>query len=327
MPVHKRKAPLLLNFIPTYKSTLPNVPKKKKKSLSSPSATTPQSASSSRPDQGSTSDPADQPSTLAPYLISSSQHQRRRRTIFAAEMGRQKTVAKDLLANIPSSVDAQPAPTQPPKPKQKRIKKAQPKAPQITLEDKPVKASDSANDINVAVAHSTVLLLPGDLDRNAEMSEYENYALMLQHSVQAEAAIKAQNDAEEKANSAEAMKKLLEAEKKDVEEKMAQAQKELQEALATKDAELKAADEKGYNEGVADVTTDYEKQVKQGEEVPKDATAGKTSADVTLADRSIDETLQEIDAELAGEKAAEVSSQQSSELQTQPSVVTKESLL
>ena len=43
LPVHKRKAPLLLNFIPTYKSALPDVPKKKKKkSLSPPSATTPQ---------------------------------------------------------------------------------------------------------------------------------------------------------------------------------------------------------------------------------------------------------------------------------------------
>ena len=58
-PVHKRKAPVLLNFIPTYKSTLPDVPKRKKKSLSPPSATTPLTASTSRTDQGSTSDPAD----------------------------------------------------------------------------------------------------------------------------------------------------------------------------------------------------------------------------------------------------------------------------
>ena len=45
-------------------------------------------------------------------------------------------------------------------------------------------ASDSAEDINVGVARSTALLLPGDLERNAQYSEYENYALMLQHSVQ-----------------------------------------------------------------------------------------------------------------------------------------------
>ncbi|GMP42759.1 hypothetical protein CsSME_00012391 [Camellia sinensis var. sinensis] len=80
---------------------------------------------------------------------------------------------------------------------------------------------------------------------------------------QAEAAVKAQNVAKEKAESAEAIKKVLESDKREAEEKMTQAQNELQEALATKEAEVKAADEKGYNEGVADVTTDYEKQVKQ----------------------------------------------------------------
>ena len=59
-----------------------------------------------------------------------------------------------------------------------------PWAPEITLEDEPVMASDSADDINVCVALSTALLLPGDLERNAKFSEYENYAMMLQRSVQ-----------------------------------------------------------------------------------------------------------------------------------------------
>ncbi|KAF5932575.1 hypothetical protein HYC85_028746 [Camellia sinensis] len=64
LPVQRRKAPLFLNFIPTYKSALPNVPKrKKKKSSPPPSATTLPAASTSRTDQGSTSDPADQPSS------------------------------------------------------------------------------------------------------------------------------------------------------------------------------------------------------------------------------------------------------------------------
>ena len=45
-------------------------------------------------------------------------------------------------------------------------------------------ASDTAYDINVAVALSTALLLPNDLERNSKLSEYENYALMLQHSAQ-----------------------------------------------------------------------------------------------------------------------------------------------
>ena len=57
-------------------------------------------------------------------------------------------------------------------------------APEITLKDKPVMANDSAKDINVGVALSTALLFPGDLDQNAELSVYENYALMLQRSVQ-----------------------------------------------------------------------------------------------------------------------------------------------
>ena len=45
-------------------------------------------------------------------------------------------------------------------------------------------STESADDINVGVALSTALLLPSDLERNAGYSEYENYALMLQHSVQ-----------------------------------------------------------------------------------------------------------------------------------------------
>ena len=80
---------------------------------------------------------------------------------------------------------------------------------------------------------------------------------------QAEVAIKAKDDAEEKVGVAEAINKVLQAQLKEAEDKMAEAQKELQDALATKEAEVKAADEKAYAEGVADVTADYEKQVKQ----------------------------------------------------------------
>ena len=59
-----------------------------------------------------------------------------------------------------------------------------PWTPEITLEDKPVLVSDSSDDINVGVALSTALLLLGDLEQNAKMSEYENYAFILQRSVQ-----------------------------------------------------------------------------------------------------------------------------------------------
>ncbi|GMP73047.1 hypothetical protein CsSME_00030905 [Camellia sinensis var. sinensis] len=184
-----------------------------------------------------------------------------------------------------------------------------PWAPPITIEDKLVRAGDNATDLEVGVALSMALLLPNNLNRNAEMSKYKNFALMLQHSVQAiqhahsfsmqafevrkeladkmrevaglqkalkkvkakmktlvdqaETAVKAKHEAEEKADAVEAIAKVLTAEKKEAETKMAEAQKELKDALATKAAKIKAADEKVFNEGVADVTADYKSQVKQ----------------------------------------------------------------
>ncbi|CAL5423522.1 unnamed protein product [Camellia sinensis] len=80
---------------------------------------------------------------------------------------------------------------------------------------------------------------------------------------QAEAATKAQTLALEKAESAEAVKKVAEAEKREAEAKKAQAEKELQQALATKEAEVKEADEKAYAQGMADVAEDYKLQVRQ----------------------------------------------------------------
>ncbi|XP_028098904.1 uncharacterized abhydrolase domain-containing protein DDB_G0269086-like [Camellia sinensis] len=141
-----------------------------------------------------------------------------------------------------------------------------PWAPQITLEDRPIMTNESVDDINVGVALTTALLLPGDLERNAGYSEYENYALMLQHSVQAEAATKTQTLAEENAESAEAIKTVAESQKKEAEARAAQAEKELQEASATKEAEIKKADKKAYAQGVANVTKDYKLQVRQAEE-------------------------------------------------------------
>ncbi|XP_028059586.1 plectin-like [Camellia sinensis] len=250
-----------------------------------------------------------------------------------------------------------------------------PWALKITLEDRPIMSSENADDINVGVALSTALLLPGDLERNAEYSEYENYALMLQHSVQAiqhahsfstqafenraklvdlkrevsalkkenkslqlkikkledqaEAATKAQTLAEEKAESAEAIRKIAEAEKREDEDKKAQAKKELQDALSTKDAEIKAADEKAYAQGMADVTREYKLQVRQNEQVLdltheededviKETTPEQASSDVPPVDKSLDQTLAEIDAEIAADEEAEVSLQETSEVQIQP---------
>ena len=80
---------------------------------------------------------------------------------------------------------------------------------------------------------------------------------------QAEAAVKAQNNTEEKAEAAEAIRKVAESQRREAEEKMAQAEKELQEALATKEAEIKDADEKAYSQGMVDVTEANEKQMNE----------------------------------------------------------------
>ncbi|XP_028104472.1 uncharacterized abhydrolase domain-containing protein DDB_G0269086-like [Camellia sinensis] len=205
---------------------------------------------------------------------------------------------------------------------------------------------------------------------------------------QAEAAVKAQNNVEEKAEAAKAIRKVVESQKREAEERMAQAEKELQEALATKDAEIKETDEKAYTQGMTDVTEAYELQVKQdsplrkadaiplpfppaqsssqdigksesedgdeeeddalvrkgkkeatvskslpsteqvldltqdgeGDGVVKETTPEQASSDVPVAEKSIDETLAQIDAEIAAEKAAEVALSDPSEVQTQVAV-------
>ncbi|XP_028109552.1 uncharacterized abhydrolase domain-containing protein DDB_G0269086-like [Camellia sinensis] len=144
-------------------------------------------------------------------------------------------------------------------------------APKITLENRPIMSSESADDINVGVALSTTLLLLGDLNRE-RMTEMKKEFSALQKTnkglqlkmkkleEQAEAATKAQQIAEEKAESAEAIRKVAEAEKIEAEDRKAQAEKELQEALTTKDVEIKEADEKAYAQGMANVTEEYKLQ-------------------------------------------------------------------
>ncbi|XP_028066351.1 methyl-CpG-binding domain-containing protein 10-like [Camellia sinensis] len=248
-------------------------------------------------------------------------------------------------------------------------------------------ASESADDINVGVTLNTALFLPKDLDRNAELSEYENYALMLQHFIQreassmkkeiksleskmrkledqAEAATKAQQMAKEKVESAEAIRKVAEAEKKGAEAKKAQAEKELQQALATKEPEVKEADEKAYaqvedeSETEADAEDEDEgknddealvrkpkdaaeaksppsaEQVmdltldEEGDEVgeaPKEIAIGQLSSDLLLAERNLDNTLAEIDAEIEAEKVAEEVPPESSEVLVPAAANTDES--
>ncbi|XP_028073972.1 KNR4/SMI1 homolog [Camellia sinensis] len=325
-------------------------------------------------------------------------------------MGRPKPIAKDLLASIPSDVDAQPTQALPP-PKPKRIKKAQPKAKgtQIESEDallisklaesdksqpsarkrrseaQPFESpkskkpkSSSATTLGskkhaapwaIQNAHSFSVQSFENRQKLANMKkEFSSLqkanknlqSKMKRFEDQADVAIKAQTEAEEKAESFEAIRKVAESQRKEAKEKMAQAEKELQKALATKEAEIKDADKKAYAQGMANVTEAYEKQLnvpedsplrkadaiplpfplsaplsqdvseseskddKEGDEVPKDAAHEKVSADVPFADKSTEETLQEIDAELTAEKAAEVASQQSSEVPTQLTVDAEE---
>ncbi|XP_028073918.1 uncharacterized abhydrolase domain-containing protein DDB_G0269086-like [Camellia sinensis] len=254
LPIHKRKAPLLLNFIPTYKSTLPDVPKKKKKSLSPPTATT-------------------------------------------QRLVDMKKEASSLKKEIKS------------------------------LESKMRKLED-----------------------------------------QAEAATKAQQMAKEKVKSAEAIRKVAEAEKKDAEVKKAQAEKELQQALATKEADVKEADEKAYTQGMADVEDESETEAdaededqgknddealvrkpkdaaeakslpsaeqvmdltldEEGDEVgeaPKEIAIEQLSSDLLLAERKLDNTLAEIDAEIEAEKVAEDVPPESSEVPVPAAANTEES--
>ncbi|XP_028108114.1 methyl-CpG-binding domain-containing protein 10-like [Camellia sinensis] len=175
---------------------------------------------------------------------------------------------------------------------------------------------------------------------------------------QAEAATKAQQMAEEKVESTEAIKKVAEAEKREAEVKKAQAEKELQQALVTKDAEIKAADEEAYVQGMADVTEEYKLQDEdkdddealvrkpkdasetksppqddqvldltheEDEEVIKETTPEQASSDVPQIGKSVNETLAEIDAEIAAGEEAEVSLQETSEVQIQPDVDAKKS--
>ncbi|XP_028094884.1 uncharacterized protein LOC114294890 [Camellia sinensis] len=183
-------------------------------------------------------------------------------------MGHKKAVADDLLADIPDTVNAQPSQSQSqPKPKSKRLKKAQPKATvtQINTED-----TLPISKLAEAIEHSHSFVMQAFAIKK-ELANKTREAANLSKSLskaegkmktfteQAEAAKKAQDEAEEKADAAEAIAKVLTAEKKEAEAKMVEAQKKLQDALATKESEIKAIDEKAYVEGAADVKEDYKK--------------------------------------------------------------------
>ncbi|XP_028085632.1 axoneme-associated protein mst101(2)-like [Camellia sinensis] len=222
-------------------------------------------------------------------------------------MGRKKAIADDLPADIPTTITAQPSPFQS-QPKPKRLKKAQPKEMAIQYSHS---FAMQAFAIKKELANKT--REAAGLQKTINKAE----AKMKTLTDQAEAAKKAQDEAKEKADTAEAIAKVLAAEKKEAEAKMIEAQKKLQDALAIKEAEIKAADEKAYTEGVADVKEDYKKQDEE-DKVSKGASSHKTTSEVPITEKSIDLTLQEIYTKLEAEKAAEKSSQLSSGTETQP---------
>ncbi|GMP85400.1 hypothetical protein CsSME_00038571 [Camellia sinensis var. sinensis] len=284
-----------------------------------------------------------------------------------------------------------------------------PAAPILVPEGPWKQAIQHAHSLSMQAFENRAKLV--DLKREVSALKKENKTLQLKMKKledQAEAATKAQTLAEEKAESAEAIKKVAEAEKREAEDKKVQAEKELQEALVTKDAEIKEADEKAYAQGMTDVIEEYKLQVRQacnrgfslgwmalakklnipddsplrkaddiplpfppppppshseeesesefedveggeeeglirkskeavgakspslneqvldltqdndGDDVIKEATPEQGSSDIPQISKSVDETLAEIDAEIAADEEAEVSLQEISEVQIQP---------
>ncbi|XP_028110988.1 chromatin modification-related protein EAF7-like [Camellia sinensis] len=219
------------------------------------------------------------------------------------------------------------------------LKSDDPWAPSIMIEDKPIRAGDSASDIEVGVALSTALLLPNDLNCMAEAIQHAHSFAMqpeemkkeLVHKTkeaigllkslnnaeakmkalidQAKVAKQAQDDAEEKAGAAKAV---AEDEGEEKEEEDGE-ENEDEEAEVAADAEVSTRVKSlTLNEQVLDLTQDEENEVSKG------ASPKKTASEVPIAEKSLDQTLQEIDAEHEVENAAEKISHLSSRAETQP---------
>ncbi|XP_028079877.1 uncharacterized protein LOC114281575 [Camellia sinensis] len=55
--------------------------------------------------------------------------------------------------------------------------------PEVMVDDRPLTAGDSTANLEVGATLSTAILLPKNLNCMAELHKYENFALMMQHSV------------------------------------------------------------------------------------------------------------------------------------------------
>ncbi|GMP73874.1 hypothetical protein CsSME_00031474 [Camellia sinensis var. sinensis] len=240
-------------------------------------------------------------------------------------MGYKPTVAKDMLAglldilpfdseqdpedSVPISKlaetekrQAEVEPSDPPltkKPRSEGIEvpssshSKEPWSPVLMVGDRLMLADDSViNNIQVNAALFMVVLLPSDMVRMAEITNYENFVLIMQHFVltiqhahsfaakveavkkeltqrtkeaevqarhfmdKSKAAEAAQSQAEEKSKAAETIAKA------------AQAEAELKNALAFKEVEIKKADDKAYAKGQADANKGVEADVAVGAKSP-----------------------------------------------------------
>ncbi|XP_028073476.1 dynactin subunit 1-like [Camellia sinensis] len=277
-------------------------------------------------------------------------------------MGRKKVVADDLLADIPNIVTVQSSLSQSqPKLKPKRLKKAQAKTTvtQIDSED-----TLSISKIAEEIQHAHSFAMQVEVMKKELVHKTKKAAGLLKTINKAEAKMKtlidqakvakqAQGEAEERAETTDTIAEVLKAEKKEAEAKMIEAQAELRDALATKAAKIKAADEKIATlkelavpedsplrdigrlvlpfppaSSQSEAKAGKEEEEEEGEEVEDEEAKDeedrvskgpfpqKTTSEVSIAEKSIDQTLQEIDAELKAKKAVEKSSQLSSEAET-----------
>ncbi|XP_028078898.1 uncharacterized protein LOC114280721 [Camellia sinensis] len=113
--------------------------------------------------------------------------------------------------------------------------------------DRPLTANDSAiENVEVDFALSMAMLLLVDMNHMANLHEYENFNLMMQHFVLAKVAKAAQDQAEAKVEAAEATTEAAKANVEAVKARAADFEAKLKKAIELKEAEVNTADEKAF---------------------------------------------------------------------------------
>ncbi|XP_028059585.1 uncharacterized protein LOC114263285 [Camellia sinensis] len=188
-------------------------------------------------------------------------------------MGCNKAVVEDLLTDLLGVVTVQSSPSESQsKPKSKRVKMAKAKAPvtQMDIEDtlpisklaKVIQRTHSFATKAEAFKKELVCKTKEAVGFLASLNNAEVKMMILLD--QAKATKQAQDQVEEKTQAAEAVAYVLRTKAKESEAKIAKAEAELREALATKASEIKAANKKAYAEGQANVRDAYNEQAKPG---------------------------------------------------------------